>query len=183
MFYIYILKKGHFVGQTDATPKGKYGESEIEESLESEVADGTLAEKKLNDDIRFSSKIRFPGDVYTANYDLINSLFPLGPDNYPLDKPLYDLLSQSYCVSTVLSNGYEVTQDIATHVALAGAPNHAPAPDFWDDFEEVVDTQITRIANSEKCLHDIFPTFPRSQLWEGFTVNEAAEAVHDEYPG
>jgi len=43
--------------------------------------------------------------------------------------------------------------------------------------------QLIRRANGEVLLKDVLPWFPSPVLWDGFTLNDAAEAVRNEYPG
>ena len=100
-----------------------------------------------------------------------------------MNETLYNLLRQSYCHSPVLPTDYEVIQEIEVLVNKSGTPNHAPAPEFWNEFNEVVDMQLIRRANGDGLLKDVLPWFPSPKLWAGFTLKNASDAVDREYPG
>eukprot|EP00591_Stephanopyxis_turris_P016500 CAMPEP_0195539804 /NCGR_PEP_ID=MMETSP0794_2-20130614/50239_1 /TAXON_ID=515487 /ORGANISM="Stephanopyxis turris, Strain CCMP 815" /LENGTH=412 /DNA_ID=CAMNT_0040673857 /DNA_START=61 /DNA_END=1299 /DNA_ORIENTATION=+ len=65
-------------------------------------------------------------------------------------------------------------------------PTHPEDEAFWDEFEEVVNVQhYLKTKKNNPCMTDPLPkVMPRvPQFWRGFDILDAAEAVHDEFPG
>jgi len=137
------------------------------------------------EEVRFSSKIKFKEAVYEKNKQLIQNVFPLGPNDYPItNKTVHDLLKVSKCASVILPNDYEVVRNMEEMVDLVGGlPTHAPNSDFWPEFEQVVDMQLLRRERGNDLASQAIPWFPIPQLWNSFTTNEVAEAVRADFPG
>jgi len=62
---------------------------------------------------------------------------------------------------------------------------HPGVDDFWDEFNEVVQAQVSVQRNRkdpcEDSIEDVMPQM--TDLWKGFGIEGVAEAVHDEFPG
>lgn len=136
--------------------------------------------------LRFSQKIKFDEDIEKKLSSDIQEAFPLGESDFPMSQELCVLLAESNCHSVVMPNDYQVKYNVAGLVNLAGGqPPHAPDADFWPIFEEVVDHQARRRrrGNAAAMSEGGMPWLNLPTLWENFTVNQVAEAVHNEYPG
>lgn len=98
-----------------------------------------------------------------------------GPDvNFPLTADKLESLKNTNAVSPTLKTDSRVVLDPNDFVPR---PTNPSDEGFWDEFEQVVDMQITRrsgaLAASEMDLPNIF---------SGMSMEEAAEAVHTDFP-
>jgi membrane-associated phospholipid phosphatase len=138
--------------------------------------EGNTAQGGRDLNVRFN-KIEFP-DIPTPNF------MPLEPNDYPMRGDIAESLKHdSLASSVVTANDPELyggvdAQNIIN--AIAGGPPSMPNQNrnhhFWDDFRHVVDVQQIRRDGGKLLLR-----LPK--LWEGMSIVEVAEAVHDEYPG
>jgi hypothetical protein len=130
--------------------------------------------------IRFSEKISFENPSPRLEV-VISNFFPLSEDDFPMSQDLADVLQSSNCVSVMLPDDYECSQSVAEMVELVGGtPTHAPRRDFWPLFREVVSYQIQRRRDGEMDAMDVMPWLNLPELWQGLTLNQVGEAVHDE---
>ena len=54
---------------------------------------------------------------------------------------------------------------------------------FWEDFEEVLDVQVIRRKNGQAKASAVIPNMADPpESWADFSVDQVAEAVHDEPP-
>jgi hypothetical protein len=130
--------------------------------------------------IRFS-KIVFPLDI---DNDLSNSVLPLGPEDYPIRGELANTLKfDSIAHSVMTSNDFEVNKvDLSSYIRAIGGypsfPSSDSSADFWDEFMEVLEIQEDRRSGTVS-TGDLM-VLPN--IWIGMTLDDVAEAVHDEYP-
>ena len=114
----------------------------------------------------------------------VGALFPLNNQHYPMRGSLAKELKYNTTAESVMtSDDFELRSiDEAHYMAKVGGaptyPNQDKNHPFWRDFRAVMEAQIHRRANGT--LSDVMtpPT-----LWENFTTQDAADAVHGEYPG
>lgn len=74
--------------------------------------------------------------------------------------------------------------DDSTFQAIVSEPTHPtcnPKSEFWKEFKEVYDLQKRRVENGNQMK--ACNVMPVPSLWKDKTLDEAAEEVHDEYPG
>jgi len=155
----------------------------LTENAAAQVSNSTRYLQRSRAQLRFSRKIQFDENVAQEMRADIKATFPLGSQEYPLSEDLCVLLRESNSHSVVMPYDYEVKYDVDKLIEIAGgAPPHAPVALFWPLFEEVIDYQIRRrsrghvLAMSERGM----PWLNLPNLWENFTVNDVAEAVHNE---
>ena len=103
--------------------------------------------------------------------------FPLPP------KLLTTLQYKSDAYSPISPNDYEVRGAcVEKYVEFLGGPptmpSNNPNSSYWEDLRLLAQTQIDR--RKGKLPPKSFFTLPR--LWENFTVDDVAKAVHSEYP-
>ena len=114
----------------------------------------------------------------------VGAMFPLGNRHYPMRGRLAEELKFNTTAESVMtSDDYELKRiDEEDYMARAGGPPTYPNEDkdhpFWQEFRTVMEAQVHRRANGT--VSDVMtpPT-----LWENFTIEDVADAVHDEYPG
>jgi len=85
-----------------------------------------------------------------------------------------------------MPDDYEVKYDVAEMLQIAGGePPHAPQPQFWPFFEELLDLQRQRRRRGRvRAMSDEgMPWLNLPKSWSNFTIDQVAEAVHNEYPG
>jgi len=136
------------------------------------------------------SLIRFEKFAITSDGDDTSSV------DFPLDRAEIDFLHEnSHSVSVMLpedectsSQGvdFQKIKDKLTEKGLY-PPSQPEDAGFWTQFEEVVKVQVLRQeskhdSNIPDPLPEIMP-FVLPNVWEGYDVHQAAEAVHDEFPG
>ena len=116
---------------------------------------------------------------------------PLGPDDYLLNgsnnahSALCMLMNHSTAVSVVTGDDWETRDlDIADLItAVGGAPSQPSSDessDYWHRLEKVIDVQKMRLRRGNELSRVALPEFPLPYRWVEYTVNEVAEAVHDE---
>jgi hypothetical protein len=131
-------------------------------------------------EIRFSRKISFNNPSLTLEVE-ISRLFPLSSEDFPMSQALANILKISNCVSVVRPDDYESSQSVAEMVeVVGGTPTHAPQLEFWPLFREVVSYQITRRAKGGVEAMKAMYWLNLPALWQGLTVTQIGEAVHDE---
>ena len=126
--------------------------------------------------IRFN-KIPFP-DGAPEGYH------PLGAYEYPIQGTLAHTLktrSLGDCIMT--ADDYALHgKDASVYIDKIGGPptypNSYPMHDFWKDFGRVVDIQLKRRRGV-----NVSDVMPLPDLWSGYDIHDAAEAVNNEYPG
>lgn len=129
--------------------------------------------------MRFS-KVKFPPDFTVPDA----SIFPLDTNDFPIQPFLSDILLESLCPSVIdVTDALHNINIDALARQVGGAPSMPscdPENPFWEDMEEIIDVQIIRRAD-ESMLACKLMDLPK--LWTNYTLKDAAEAVHDEYPG
>lgn len=144
-----------------------------------DVTTTSMTEYSDSDDlgIRFS-KVEFYADSY-----LPEGFLPLTADEYPVTDDVKEILSQSKAVSLVLPDDYECAGADTEKIldAIGGFPSHPssdPNDPYWDQLRTVVEVQHLRRngASTESVM-------PLPDIWEGYNLDQVAEAVHDEFPG
>lgn len=111
--------------------------------------------------------------------------FPVKLDwrNFPLDEDMaYKLSHYSTVQSLVMPDDYEVKEVCIEHYidAVGGYPvfpERNPDSPFWQELQEVVNAQKMRIQGR------IPSFFVLPDTWKGYTADQVADAVHNEYPG
>jgi hypothetical protein len=111
--------------------------------------------------------------------------FPVKLDwrNFPLDEDMaYKLSHYSTVQSLVMPDDYEVKEVCIEHYidAVGGYPvfpERDPNSPFWQELQEVVNAQKMRIQGR------IPSFFVLPDTWKGYTADQVADAVHNEYPG
>jgi hypothetical protein len=127
--------------------------------------------------IRFS-KIVFPDDA--SLYDLV---LPLSPIDYPIRGVLADTLKrQSIAHSVITQDDFEVRNVSLSHYiqAIGGMPSFPSSnssAEFWNEFTEVMDIRQDRLDGVNATDLMELPA-----IWSGYTLDQVADAVHDEYP-
>lgn len=129
--------------------------------------------------IRFS-KVAFPdGD---GGIDLPLDARAFGNDN----SELLDVLKDSACPSVTKLDDDEVYLDVRALIQsdfVGGYPSHpsdSKTDEFWAYLDEVIVMQNFRRENNGN--NPAIDYMPLPEIWEGYTLNDVSEAVHDEYP-
>jgi hypothetical protein len=133
-----------------------------------------------NSDLRFS-KCSFDSSQPQSYKDSL----PLTAEDFPLTTSGYQVLRHSNCVSPTLQSDFRVKGSVSNWVnnVMGGSPPHPENNEqakFWNIFEQVLDLQIERKAYGQTKVNRIFKV---PDLWGEFTLNDAAVAVHNEFPG
>lgn len=134
------------------------------------------------DDIecRFNKITIIPGRVVPSDF------LPMTPADYPIHGVKAAFLKNSTnSPSVVTVDDHECQGENITEIItkIGGSPPY-PSSDsnspYWVQLKEVVDWQKTRMANGSAPCTDLMPL---PDIWSGYTINDCAEAVHDEFPG
>ena len=112
-----------------------------------------------------------------------NQVLPLEPKDYPIGGSLGNMLKyESNAISPMVREDIELQG--LDEDALIGAighiptfPNSDPSHPFWSELLHVIQAQEYRVLE----MTEMLPTLP--DLWEGVSMAQYAEYVHDEYPG
>lgn len=111
--------------------------------------------------------------------------FPLTNSDYPMQGELADLLkATSNAESIMTSDDYELRNlNERRYFTRAGGPptypNQDPNHPFWqEDFRAVVEALVHLRADGDPSELITLPN-----RWANFSMQEVADAVHDEYPG
>lgn len=127
--------------------------------------------------------IRFSKVVFPEGTEEPVGFLPLTAENYPISEETATILRQTNCPSVVTPDDYECRglnlDDMLNSVGVG--PMHAssdPYDPFWDELRTVVDAQYLR--REQKCTKQVMPL---PKIWENYTLDDVAEAVHDEFPG
>jgi len=138
------------------------------------------AEEDVNN-IRFN-KIQFISDR-TVEEERQHRL-PLGPSHFPINTTTLGWLRKTTAASIVIPEVCSECDDLSFEnlIDIAGGyPSH-PSSDrhniYWDEFYHVIRIQIQRRNGIEP-----IQIMPLPDLWLDYTIDDVAEAVHDEYPG
>lgn len=102
-------------------------------------------------------------------------------DDYPMRGEVGKRLQkESTGDSIILLDDFELKgqSPLSFIEAAGGEPPRPGTPAFWDEFRKVMEVQIDR--NNKKDVNEYF-TLP--MVWEGFSMEDAADAVKKEYPG
>merc|ERR1719491_2478680 len=126
----------------------------------------------------------------TEGDEEVASILPMVEDSYPISKnrnsELFRIVTTKTNAVSVVNhkNDYELILDIRDlledYIGLPSHPASDPNAEYWDELKEVVDmVSIDRLAHASTALADkmLLPL-----RWEGYTVGDVGEAVHDEYP-
>ena len=166
----------------------------------------------LDPSIRRFNKFDFsgsiPGNVFIKNFPTMTDAEKLTNENmpdltsaeYPItaSTDIVDFLRKSNAVSVVTEDDYEIKQNVQETIGAIGGPPIHPTCDasspFWEELQHVVDVAKYRRANGnqdsanlasylqtlgyDEWLPHYIPT-----LWDGDTIAQVAENVHDEAPG
>eukprot|EP00549_Striatella_unipunctata_P022566 CAMPEP_0118700996 /NCGR_PEP_ID=MMETSP0800-20121206/16954_1 /TAXON_ID=210618 ORGANISM="Striatella unipunctata, Strain CCMP2910" /NCGR_SAMPLE_ID=MMETSP0800 /ASSEMBLY_ACC=CAM_ASM_000638 /LENGTH=568 /DNA_ID=CAMNT_0006601765 /DNA_START=65 /DNA_END=1771 /DNA_ORIENTATION=- len=126
--------------------------------------------------------IRFSKVVFEKDVKVPDGFLPLQKQNFPPRGQTDLLLRQSLVHSVITQEDFEVKRSIAKIIQkVGGLPTHAngdPNSPFWDEFREVIQAQKDR--RGKVAAPQVFPL---ADIWKGFSLDEVAEAVHDEFPG
>lgn len=130
-------------------------------------------------DIRFS-KVEFVDNFLGEDefHPLLTSF------HYPITIETFDWLRFTTASSIVIPEtctGCDDNTSFEDLVEVLGGPPPHPSRysrDFWDMLHHVVQIQLKRRNGV-----DPITIMPLPDLWMDFTIEEVAEAVHDEYPG
>ncbi len=158
-------------GNYSGSRKGSKPSNHIPETNPPTVS--PVEEGDLN--IRFN-KITYP-DGEPASLQL-----PLTMEDYPITAETGAILrTQSLADAVVLEDDFDMRgKDPSRYVEALGLsptfPNEDPNHPFWADLEEVVDYQIVRRENGTT-------PFTLPMIWDGYDINDVADAVHNKYPG
>ena len=130
--------------------------------------------------VRFN-KVLFPNDVIPANNKL-----PLGPEDFPISDATQNFLQQSLCWSVIRED--ECGDDCETPFsvlieAIGGSPTHPTTgniySEYWRELWEVIQTRDARLRGDS--VVSLLKRVPRA--WTGYSMEDVAKAVHNEYPG
>ena len=131
------------------------------------------------DDLRIRfSKIEFTNSMY-------ESILPLSPEDYPVRRELADTLKRdSFADSVMTRDDFEVNNvDLSDYIQAIGGypsfPSSDRSADFWKEFMQVLKIQEIR-RSGEHSPADIKMVLPN--IWTGKSLNDVADAVHNEYP-
>jgi len=122
------------------------------------------------------SKVSFPNS-YSPPQEFN---LPLGINDFPIEGVVSEALKNSFCPTVIdrfdffprRSNIERLVQEVGifpTH------PSCDPNNPFWDEMREVIELAIARENNDNTC--EIFEV---PDIWSGYSLDEVAEAVHDE---
>lgn len=117
------------------------------------------------------------------------NLLPLLPNDFPLssanNEATVDLLRQSACWSVIAEddcNQCEISF-IDLIDSVGGPPSHPavnnPNSPYWDELWEVIEARRLRLENADPA--GVLPQVPA--VWSGYSLEDMADAVHNEYPG
>jgi len=130
-----------------------------------------------NADIRFS-KLKFDSNVPIGHQRVL----PLTKDDFPLTDTIYQTLKYSTAISPVLQYDKNVKASIPDLIenVMGGFPPHpgnSETSEYWFFFRHILDLQLYRRQDDQRLAST---TFPVPDLWNNFTLWDAAKAVHDE---
>jgi len=150
-----------------------------------EFSEGRYLQQSDDLGIRFS-KVAFPPD---ADNFANQVTLPLTADDFKIsssNNDLLDILKESICPSVTKLDDYEIYFDVLDIIEgdfVGGYPTHASndlASPFWGKFREVAEVQaLRRVDNGSDPAIDLMPL---PEIWNGYSLDAVAEAVHDEYP-
>ena len=184
-----------------------------ERNMEPLLTARTFSPPKTSDpSIRRFNKFDFsgsiPGNVFIKNFPTMTDAEKLTNENmpdltsaeYPItaSTDIVDFLRKSNAVSVVTEDDYEIKHNVQDTIGAIGGPPIHPTCDasspFWEELQHVVDVAKYRRANGnqdsanlasylqtlgyDEWLPHYIPT-----LWDGDTIAQVAENVHDEAPG
>lgn len=145
---------------------------------------GTAPADVSQDDmgVRFN-KVFFPENLTPP--DAVDVL-PLAPTSFPICGDTTDLLRQSKCHSVIdTSDCFECDIPLSDLIqTVGGLPTHPhknPSEDdaYWAELREVILARQDRLNNVDPV--EVLGRIPA--VWTGFSLEDIAEAVHNEYPG
>ena len=103
--------------------------------------------------------------------ELAMTILPI--EEYPLDEELGDILKTQTTVSS--ADLPKIDADLLIS-KVGGFPSFPGEEAFWDDLMNVALIQVLRWTNGSV-------PFRVPDLWDGYNIDEVAQAVHNEYPG
>jgi len=149
-----------------------------------------------------------PGNVFIKNFPVMTDAEKLTYENmvdltsadYPItsNSDTVDFLRKSNAISVTTEDDYEIKHNIQDLIETIGGPPSHPTCDasssFWKELQHVVDVAMYRRANGNQDSanlanhlqtlgHDDWLAHYIPTLWQGDTVVQVAEHVHDEPPG
>lgn len=133
--------------------------------------------------IRFN-KVSFPSDVTPPE---AQGKLPLLPVDYPVCSETAAWLRKSLCWSVILQedcspeecHGMNIMQVINKLGGLPTHPSWDGSSPYWTEFRQVIEARQARL-RGDMAVSLLKRT---AKIWENFTLQDAAEAVHNEYPG
>ena len=131
--------------------------------------------------VRFN-KVIFPNDIQPPGADAI---LPLTANAFPICSNTTNVLRQSTCWSVIQeSNCFRCDipfSDLIT--SIGGLPKHPVRNDsnndYWKELRDVILARNERLNNGS--TEGLLGRVPA--LWSDYTLEDIAEAVHNEYPG
>jgi hypothetical protein len=131
--------------------------------------------------IRFNKYEFLEGSIPPANWTSLTL------NDYPIrGDTAHTLKHDTTAISVVTEDDHQFIHDCRMtaheYIMASGGyptmPNSDPNHAFWAEFDEIVDWQIAR-----RNKVNANAMFRLPDLWKEMTVDQVAEAVHDEYPG
>lgn len=116
---------------------------------------------------------------------------PFGKDEYPISNndTIVDMLkTKTDAISVVHERDYEIKLNVAELIGnVGGFPDH-PTSDlnapYWDELNKVIDMRVRTVNYlNQRAKNHISDVMQLPLRWENYTMDDLAEAVHDEYPG
>ena len=109
-------------------------------------------------------------------------LYPLLPRDYPLNTTVATILStQTMADSPMLSVDHRLVGDEFEKYCTLFPPPHYPSKNpkhpYWKEFRRVVDFQFARERDEDPSKLNRWP-----DLWKGYSLDDIAQAVKDEFP-
>lgn len=129
--------------------------------------------------IRFSKIPIAPNTVAPDGYNL-----PMTPQQYPLSQTDATWLRKTGAISVFRYEDCFECDNITPQQLVDAAkvpvlhPNSDPNSPFWDDLWAVVEAQLSRRNGAS-----VSSLMGLPNIWSGYTIDDVAEAVHDEFPG
>ena len=125
------------------------------------------------------NKIWFPDEGVHPD----NAHLPLYANDYPIDASTASWLRSTNVHSLVTDDNcfkcVATMQELVDYVGgLPSYPSRDGSDEYWEELQHVTWVQLLRRAGTDPAL-----LMPLPDLWEGYSAEQVAEAVHDEVPG
>jgi len=141
-------------------------------------------------DTRNDLGIRFNKfEPFNPDSNKAKKFLPLDINDYPISEndKVSALLKEGTTAASVVdvATDYEVIYSVRGLIKkIGGEPDHPTKDDgapYWGKLKEVVEMRAKK--DNESASDELGMKLQLPLRWEGYTVYEFAEAVHDEYPG